>query len=214
MPYLTCITPFESVELHLWKISEVMEDLTPNFPLRSQSVDRLKNMKSESHQKGFLAIRKILEHLGLEDSDLTYSSEGKPQLKGYKHVSISHSSEFSTIATSDYPIGIDLEQIKPKILKIAPRFMDCNHLKDLNEIESQLKATFVWGIKESIFKIKNIPGISFPLHISEKPFLHTEAYTEAYLNFNTLSETFEIFQTSIEDYALVCARPTNYEDYL
>ena len=46
------------------------------------------------------------------------------------------------------------------------------------------KATIIWGIKESIFKIKSEKGISFPEHIFEKPFDLKEKRATGILKFN------------------------------
>lgn len=48
--------------------------------------------------------------------------------------------------------------------------MDITHLDNLTVADKIKKATIIWGIKESIFKLKNEKGISFPNHIFERPF--------------------------------------------
>ncbi len=48
-------------------------------------------------------------------------------------------------------VGIDLEQIKEKTLRIAPRFMDVKHLENLSIEEQIEKATVIWGIKRIYF---------------------------------------------------------------
>ena len=84
-----------------------------------------------------------------------YDEFGKPHLNDGKHITISHSHEFSVIVISDEVIGADLELLKEKTLKIAPRFMEIFHLENLSYEEKMRKATVIWGIKESVFKIKN-----------------------------------------------------------
>jgi phosphopantetheinyl transferase len=162
-------------------------------------------MKSESHQKGFLAVRMLLQHLGYSDFDLEYDANGKPHLKDTKCISISHSHEFSAIAVSSNPIGIDLEQMKEKTLKIASRFMDVSHLDNLSEAEKIKKVTVIWGIKESVFKIKSKEGISFLNHIFENEFNLEDKKTIAQLRFNSEIENFKIVFNSVEDYIYVCA---------
>jgi glycosidase len=67
------------------------------------------------------------------------------------------------------------------------------------------KATVVWGIKESIFKIKNEKGISFPNHIFEDDFSFEDKKATATLKFNNKEEKFQIQFDSVEDYIFVCA---------
>ncbi len=195
----------DAAVLYLWKITEDIEWFKGAVKLNLASQKRVNSMKSESHQKGFLAVRMLLQHIGYTDFDLEYDANGKPHLKDTKCISISHSHEFSAIAVSSNPIGIDLEQMKEKTLKIASRFMDVSHLDNLSEAEKIKKATVIWGIKESVFKIKSKEGISFLNHIFENEFNLEDKKTIAQLRFNSEIENFKIVFNSVEDYIYVCA---------
>lgn len=207
--------------LYLWKITEEFNTLFRDVQLKDVSLARLESMKSESHQKGFMAVRMLLQHLGYSDFDLYYDEFGKPHLRDERektaapqdkiqengneiHISISHSNGFSGIVISDKNVGLDIEQIKEKTLKIASRFMDVSHLENLSNTEKLKKATVIWGIKEVVFKIKNEVGISFPDHITETDFIFEDKKTSAQLNFNNKMEYFETVFDSIEDYIYVC----------
>ncbi|HCQ13704.1 4'-phosphopantetheinyl transferase superfamily protein [Flavobacterium sp.] len=200
-----------NTKLYLWKISEDFDTLFREVRLKDSSLARLEGMKSESHQKGFLAVRMILQHLEYTDFDLLYDEFGKPHLKPQGcsikdlELSISHSHDFSAIVISEQKVGLDLEQLKNKILKIAPRFMDISHLENLSTEEKIKKATVIWGIKESIFKLKNEVGISFSDHISENAFTFDDKITTATLKFNNKEEKFKIQFDQEEDYIFVCA---------
>ncbi len=204
--------------LYLWKITEEFNTLFREVKLKDVSLARLESMKSESHQIGFMAVRMLLQHLGYNDFDLFYDEYGKPHLSkqargkrqearendGEIHISISHSNGFSGIIISDKNVGLDIEQLKEKTLKIASRFMDVSHLENLSNPEKLKKATVIWGIKEVVFKIKNEVGISFPDHITETDFVFEDKKTTAQLNFNNKMEYFETVFDSIEDYIYVC----------
>ena len=197
----------ENTTAYFWHITEDVTSLFRAVSLRDTSLFRLEGMKSEAHQKGFLAVRMLLQHLGYTDYDLTYDEAGKPHLSDGKHISISHSHEFSCICISDELMGIDLEKLKEKTLKIAPRFMEVKHLENLSTLEQIEKATVIWGVKESIFKIKNEKGISFPEHIFEDEFCFSDGKCSAELRFNNQIEKFTIQFYKVEDYIFVCAFP-------
>ncbi len=211
MPLHKVIYLSNNTKLYLWKITEDLDTLSKDMRLKDSSLARLESMKAESHKKGFLSVRKLLEHIDYTDFDLYYDEFGKPNLvesrksKVESFISISHSHEFSAIAISDNNIGIDIEILKEKIIKIAPKFMDVTHLENLDLEEKIKKATVVWGIKESIFKIKNEAGISFPNHIFEDEFEFEDKKTSALLKFNNKKEKFDIEFDSFEDYMFVCA---------
>lgn len=192
---------------YFWHITEDVTSLFREVSLRDTSLFRLEGMKSEEHQRGFLAVRMLLQHLGYTDYELTYDEDGKPHLSDGKHISISHSHEFSCICISNKLMGIDLEKLKEKTLKIAPRFMEVKHLENLSTFEQIEKATVIWGVKESIFKIKNEKGISFPEHIFEDEFDLKEGKCEAELHFNNQIEKFQIQFYNVEAYIFVCAFP-------
>lgn len=209
MPLLKTIALNDYTQLWVWKITETYNDLFQSLALKDVSLARLENMKSEDHQKGFLSVRKLLMEAGYTDFDLYYDEFGKPHLKDGKHISISHSHEFSVITLSDQIIGIDLEKLKEKTLKIAPRFMDVSHLENLSPAEQLSKATVIWGIKESVFKIKNEIGISFKDHIFENDFTLNDRKCTAELRFCNRIEKFDILFDFIEDYVFVCAFEKN-----
>lgn len=211
MPLHKVILLSKTTKLYLWKITEDLEVLRSQIRLKDSSITRLESMKSESHQKGFLAVRMLLQHNDYNDFDLYYDEFGKPHIKPQGcsiqdvEISISHSNDFSAIVISEEKVGLDLEQLKQKTLKISSRFMDISHLKNLSEEEKIKKATVVWGIKESIFKIKNEKGISFPEHIFEDDFNFEDKKATATLKFNNKEEKFKIQFGAEEDYIFVCA---------
>lgn len=217
MPLYKIIKINETTTAYFWHISEDVTTLFRAISLSDTSLKRYEGMKSESHQKGFLAVRMLLQHLGYSDTNLTYDEAGKPHLMRKvernlithhpspitQHISISHSHAFSCICISDEEIGIDLELKKEKTLKIAPRFMDVNHLQGLSMADQITKATIIWGIKESIFKIKSEKGISFPDHIFEDAFEINEGKCTAKLHFNGQIENFIVQFEQIDDYVFV-----------
>jgi phosphopantetheinyl transferase len=226
MPLYKIIKINEMTTAYFWHITEDATSLFRAVSLNESSQKRLDGMKSESHQKGFLAVRILLQYLDFSDNDLTYDTAGKPhlQVKRQKlkdknsesvthhpssitqHISISHSHAFSCICISDEVIGIDLELLKEKTLKIASRFMDVNHLLGLSIADQITKATVVWGIKESIFKIKSEKGISFPDHIFEDAFDIKEGECTAELHFNSRIEKFYVQFHLIEGYVFVFSK--------
>jgi phosphopantetheinyl transferase len=215
MPLHKVISLSSNTKLYLWKITEELDWFRENTRLKDSSLKRLEGMKSEGHQKGFLAVRMLLQHNDYTDFDLYYDEFGRPHLKPQgcnikdMEISISHSNDFSAVVISEQRIGIDLEILKDKTLKLAPRFMDISHLENLNKEDELIKATVVWGIKESVFKIKNEIGISFKDHIFEDDFNLTDKKCGVELRFNDKTERFDIVFEFIENYVFVCAFNSN-----
>lgn len=209
MPLHEILTVEPASKIYIWKITESYEELFQGVALKERSIERLQGMKSESHQKGFLAVRELLKAAGYTDFDLSYDEFGKPHLSDGKHISITHSFDFSCVIIGDTNTGIDIELRRPLIMKIAERFtaepfvFGCR----ANPEEFIRKLTVVWGVKETIFKVRNEPGISFKDHIFSEPFEMEDQQTTAKLIFNGLNCTFNVHFREIENYTLVWAWP-------
>ncbi|MDO6801609.1 4'-phosphopantetheinyl transferase superfamily protein [Wenyingzhuangia sp. 1_MG-2023] len=163
-------------------------------------------MKSVSHQKGFLSIRHLLKQIQLNDEDLYYNEFGKPLLKDQRHISITHSFDFSAIVISDQIVGIDIEKNRDKIKIIRHRFTDLeqNTLTDETYIQ---QLTFVWGAKESMFKIHPCGGLNFKKDLIVKN-LNTKN-ADGYINTDELQQNCHIHFYQIENYSLAIALTLN-----
>ncbi len=205
MPLYKTINFSPSTQILVWKITESLEQLCNEVTLNSTNTLRFNGMKSELHQRAFLSVRKLLQEKGYIDFDLEYDEFGKPYLKDGKHISISHSHEFSTIIVSDQKVGIDIELQRDKIIKIAGKFVDYE-FEFLNKQSQEVyirKLTVIWGIKESIFKIRNEIGISFKEHIQAKPFQINDKSGSASLHFQNNTKDFSFHFEEIENFTLV-----------
>lgn len=196
MPLYKTIDVNFNTQILIWKITESFEQLYEEVQLNVKSIVRLNGMKSQLHQRGFLSVRMLLQEAGYTDMDLYYDEFGKPHLNNHKHISITHSHEFSAIIISDETVGIDIELQREKILRIADKFVNDDELSRLRSFDTQdyiRKLTVKWGAKESIFKIRNERGISFKEHIKVSPFNLEHKQTSATLHFDNLIKDFTIY---------------------
>lgn len=195
-----------TTQILVWKVTESYAELLAQVILNETNRMRLDGMKSEMHQRAFLSVRKLLQEAGHTDLDLYYDEFGKPHLHGEKHISITHSHNFSAIIISDETAGIDIELQRDKITRIADKFCDAEfQFLDLDSDEYIKKLTVIWGVKEAIFKIRNEKGISFKNHISVCDFKLESKQTIAELHFNSLIKDFKIHFEEIEEFTLVYA---------
>jgi len=198
MPLHTRIEVTPNTHLYVWKITETLEFLR-DIKLSKNSLNRLKAIKSISHQKGFLSIRHLLKIINVSDDDLYYNNYGKPLLKNNTNISISHSFEFAALVVSEQEIGIDIEKNRSKIKLIKDKF--CNEepeeLDDQSFIE---KLTFIWAAKESMFKMHPTGGMSFKNNLELKNFNHLGCM--GYINTPELKQHCNITFYQIENYGL------------
>lgn len=193
-------------QILIWKVTETYAELLEQVVLNDSNRIRLNGMKSEIHQRAFLSVRMLLQETGHTDLDLYYDEFGKPHLHGEKHISITHSHNFSAIIISDETVGIDIELQRDKITRIADKFCDSEfQFLEPENADYIRKLTVIWGAKEAIFKIRNEKGISFKDHIKVESFELQNNKVTSELHFNALVKDFNIHFEEMEDFTLVYA---------
>jgi 4'-phosphopantetheinyl transferase len=194
MPLYKTIILNPSTQILVWEITESFQELFETVVLNESNSIRLNGMKSEMHQRAFLSVRKLFQEAGYTDFDLYYDEFGKPHLHDGKHISITHSHQFSAIILSDEVVGIDIELQREKIIRIADKFADTefSYLIPNEKTEYIRKLTVIWGAKEAIFKIRNEKGISFKDHIKVNTFEMNDAQTKTELHFDDIIRDFKV----------------------
>ena len=200
MPLYQSIAFNSNTQILIWEITETYDQLLQEVLLNEKSTLRLQGMKSEMHQRGFLSVRKLLQQAGLTDFDLYYDEMGKPHLHHQKHISITHSHQFSAIIISDVAVGIDIELQRPKISTIANKFChsEFQYLDPEKSEEYIRKLTVIWGAKEAIFKIQNEKGISFKDHIQVHSFELEDGQNSCKFHFEDSEKDFVIYFEEIQ----------------
>tara|TARA_B100001167_G_C16774815_1_gene310710 strand:+ start:3052 stop:3684 length:633 start_codon:yes stop_codon:yes gene_type:complete len=207
VPLFKTITPNPTTTVYIWKVEESLDDLNHNVNLTQHCKVRLNSMKSELHCRGFLSIRHLLHVAGYTDQDLYYTDNGKPHLIDGKHISITHSYNFTAIIVSESTeVGIDIEMQRDKILRIASRFTPLKEYHTLaNEDALIRKLTIVWGAKESLYKIYGVKGLSFLQHIYVEDFDFEDYKTTASINYEGNKSNYAIDFLEFEGFTCVYA---------
>ena len=209
MPLYKTLTPNKQTTVKIWKITESYEDLLKPLNLKPENLERVKGMKSEIHQRGFLSVRHLLHEYGYNDKDLFYDENGKPHLKDGKYISITHSFNFSGVIISDFEVGIDIEKQRNKIGIIAKKFTgyESDYLKaeDDNYVRT---LTVVWCIKESLYKLFATPGLSFKKHCLVLPFTFNDNETISWIDYSNQKERYNAYFLEFEGFTCAYAIPS------
>ncbi|CAL2089944.1 4'-phosphopantetheinyl transferase family protein [Tenacibaculum sp. 190524A02b] len=207
MPLYKTATVTDTTKALIWKIEESFSDLSEGIQLTESSLNRVNGMKSELHQRGFLSVRHLLKEVGYSDNDLIYDEFGKPHLKDGKFISITHSFNFSGIIISDdYPVGIDIEKQRDKIVKIARKFTPIEEYRTIaNHNALVSKLTIVWGAKESLYKIYGKKKLLFRDHIYIEDFAFADGKTTGKINYKGDSSDYSINFLEFDGFTCVYA---------
>ncbi|WMI69287.1 4'-phosphopantetheinyl transferase superfamily protein [Mangrovimonas sp. YM274] len=208
MPLYKTLNPSAQTSVKIWKITESYQELFQPVTLKPESLQRVQNMKSELHQRGFLSVRHLLAEFGYTDEDLFYDENGKPHLKDGKHISITHSFTFSAVVVSDDVVGIDIEKQREKIGVIAHKFMDYEfkYLKN-NEADYINKLTVIWCVKESLYKLFATPGLSFLQHTLVIPFMMNDGETTAWIDYKNKKSRYHVAFLEFEGFTCAYTLP-------
>lgn len=205
MPLYKSLDVNSQTHVKIWHISEPLDALKASLNLTKESLVRVNAMKSELHQRGFLCVRMLLNSFGYTDQDLFYDNSGKPHLKDGHFISITHSYNYAAVVVSSCPVGVDIEKQRHKILNIASRFIDYeSHYLNENSDKYIQKLTWIWCIKESLYKLYSKSGISFKKNFLVLPFESEKNTTKVWilegekrLNFEALFFEFDGFGCAI-----------------
>jgi len=179
-------------QIAVWKITESEAELLNGLALSKHAIDRLSKRKSETHRKGYLAIRQLLKSFEIDPIAHQYDEHGAPYLTDGRHLSITHTKDIAAIAISSVPVGIDLEHYQEKIKKIGPRFLHKKEMANPKKREEINYLTQVWTAKEALYKVFRTPGIHF----------NTQLYIAPFKEKVTKGKGFIFHQNKTEEYIL------------
>lgn len=129
--------------------------------------ERFFEFKNQKRKQEFVATR-ILRHDLFGFKHIHYDEVGAPYIKGVGHISISHTDNFVGIAYSkEYRLGLDMEWVRPKISKIAHKFLSHEEMKSF-QVDSIFDLTLVWTAKEALYKLSKRKGLSFITNLKVK----------------------------------------------
>ena len=167
MPVIEDFNVSSKTRYVLWEITENYETLFSGIELDFKSKQMLSQKKSETHKNQFLAVRYLLKYLSIDLLNLNYNSLGNPFFENNYKISISHSGLYVAVIISDTAVGIDIETINDRVLKIKSKYLE-TELNYPLELNTQTSLIY-WNIKESVFKAVDKPGIDFKKNILVPP---------------------------------------------
>lgn len=128
--------------------------------------------KFESRYRHWLASRVLLQEvlgdrLERKETQLLKHPNGKPYIPGINcNISLSHSGEYAAAMVSQSGnVGVDIEEITPRIQKIARKFIndyEWDYLVGENDLHTMY---LLWAAKEAVFKWYGLGSVDFKQHI-------------------------------------------------
>ncbi|MBK8956616.1 MAG: 4'-phosphopantetheinyl transferase superfamily protein [Saprospiraceae bacterium] len=208
MPLIESKCPEGQSELYIWSIEE--DDA---FFLNAMDWDeRLIKWLTTIHplrRIEYLASRYLIfSCTGKNDAHLFKNETGKLFIRdSQKHLSISHSAQWTGLAMSIHPVGFDLQAYRDKITSISKRFLSEAEQKKIQQagMMNTKDLCAAWSIKEAVYKAHGNKGIIFSEQI-ELDVDAEQAYSKkAFLHLSGMVKSFQIWYEKNEKYVSAMA---------
>lgn len=117
------------------------------------------------------ASRNALEALDVQTESMEKDEYGKPFLpNSQKHISLSHCKQFAAAIVSKHTVGIDIEEITPRVERIATRFVNPVEWPIVHENDRLTALYLLWSGKEALYKLYGKKAVDFHDHMVARPF--------------------------------------------
>lgn len=155
----------------LWHIREAEAELIRHIKdFESIPVNITHEQKRLEYCVGRVLAKTLLENLSVKFEGIIKDEFGKPFFRNNNYqLSLSHSYPYvGALIDQTKSVGIDVEQIKAKLLKIGPRVLHPTELADAGTDET--KHCIYWCAKETLIKIYGKKDLVFAENMRITPF--------------------------------------------
>lgn len=160
MSYQESFTPVSGLQILAWHLTEELEDLLAMWgdaPLPGAYSSRA----SVKRKREILAEALLLRNYFGADVELRHHSDGSPYIDGC-YVSVSHTESYVVIALHrTRRVGVDIEILGHKAMRVASRFLHPDELRTLGEVGKMEAVHICWSAKEALYKLYPIEGCDF-----------------------------------------------------
>lgn len=200
MPLHQHITPDTSTNIWIWEASESNEELLSKANNLGWTLD-IAHISGEQRRREIITTHLLMSLAGI--TAIQHNTDGRPYCREYHSISLSHSKQWVTLAThQSSTIGIDIECITDRVLRVATRFMNEQELSYLSPDDLQTML-ISWCAKETAYKIIGHPATDFRATLRIHPF---NAMQEGNLRIEHLTSSQILtlhYQSSSSHYMLV-----------
>ncbi|MDZ7880547.1 MAG: 4'-phosphopantetheinyl transferase superfamily protein [Saprospiraceae bacterium] len=158
-------------QLAVWHITE--NEMFFKDKLSLTDADRVELSERKGRRRLEWLAGKYLVQLMIDFKYKIIKDEfGKPHLEGSDgHISISHSAHWAVAIISPRAVGIDIQEVTPRLDRIAWRVMNENKLNQLDELHRLDHLHSYWCAKEAMYKAYGWRGLDFRKNMVIKPFV-------------------------------------------
>ena len=154
----------------MWEIKEELPQLKDQILPEYDRLDELSKIHHKEKRQEWLASRlaaqSLLQHFNTPFRGIFKDNHGKPHfVDSPYHLSLAHSFPYAVaIIDRQNAVGIDIERPRPKLKRIAPKFLNSDEAKSANQ--DLIKLCWYWAAKETLYKIYGRKKLIFSENIA------------------------------------------------
>jgi len=148
----------------IWKIEESIDFLYKNAQLSGEEKIKYQKFKNERRKREWLAVRAGLNLFFKKKIEIKYLSSGQPFLDKNVCVSITHSGDYVAVKWGSQKVGIDIEQISDRVVRVCHKFLNSDEIILSNS--DIVLLTIFWSVKEAVYKYCGHEGVDFSRDIN------------------------------------------------
>ena len=143
-----------------WETTEDLLFFEENLSYRSPANNPQRKIQQMSARMALFQLDTQFPFTNVQENQ-----NGKPILKdGSLEFSLTHSRKIAAaILSSSYKVGIDVEKIDPRVLRVEHKFLNPEELKRVSDDQEKRvsEITLMWTIKETVFKCFGKNAVDF-----------------------------------------------------
>lgn len=197
----------EESELGIWKIEEDADWFRSQLILNKGENTIIDSIKNPQRQLHWLSSRVLIRSFMNTKQFIHLENDlhGKPVIHNFPvHISLSHSADLSAILISKkFSVGIDIEKIDPKILRIKNKFLNDTEKKSISEEEELNQLYVIWCAKEAMYKLYGKKQLEFREHLFVSAFKYAHSgELNGRIEKDSYSLEVKIIYEKLEDYMM------------
>lgn len=142
-------TEVENAQIFVWENEEKTDSLYNRYRERFDVDPIFLEIQNEKRRIIYINSRSLLFSL-FPNEALSKNQYGafEPTASG-KHLSLSHTNDFTALGIANKPMGLDIEKSRPEISKVWKRF---SHPDEKKLFTLPFEQLLLWTCKEALFK--------------------------------------------------------------
>lgn len=152
-------------KLALWRIEEDVDFFSQKFHISPE-------IQNASSRLQWYATRNLVNEMMGEYTEVLKDEFNKPYLQpGKPNVSLTHTALYAgAMLSPKHIVGMDIEMIRPKIERIAHKFLRQDEIDAINPEERLEKLILYWSAKEALYKLHGRKQLEFMTQLLIDPF--------------------------------------------